>query len=550
VTGARATIVCHGGTTPPPWVPAGATTCKLDGTALPAGEVRSSDVALIDAASTDAPAAARRLRSTDAALHIVLVVAAAARPQVERALLFTPGVGEVWIVAPAEVDEALLDRAAEITRTRRSYEVTRANVQAVLTTMPRNEAPRHAYISDAYLAALLQVLPDPVLSIGDDSSVASWSPAAERVLRLGSASMQDVPLADIVRPLAPVELEHLLERGRSVVASAELRWLREDGEQRVAEVTVTPVDAAGQRVRAVVFRDITEQRAAQQQLEEQASELEAQAEELVVQRDELAGQRDRLAALAAERMRLLEELQAMAASRTRFYASMSHELRTPINAILGYNDLLLTGVYGELPSKQQEALQRAQSAAQHLRELVNDVLDLSKIESGKIDIVVERVSLTELVDEVVETIRPVAAQRGSPIEVHKDSTIELQTDPRRVRQILLNLLSNAVKFGAGQPVVARTGRLAADRVYVEVQDRGSGIRSDQIARIFEEFVQLEAAGSEGTGLGLAISRRLAVALGGSLGVASTAGVGSTFTLTLPLSRPHAAADARIAPDLA
>jgi signal transduction histidine kinase len=181
-------------------------------------------------------------------------------------------------------------------------------------------------------------------------------------------------------------------------------------------------------------------------------------------------------------------------------------------------------------------LQRAQAAARHLRELVNDVLDLSKVESGKIDVADEDVILHQLITEVVATIDPLAQEYSAPIRCDLDESLTVRTDPRRVRQIMLNLLSNAVKFGAGRPVVVRSGVLEPASVFVEVRDRGPGIAPDQIERIFEEFVQLESIRQGGTGLGLSISRRLAIALGGSLAAASSPGLGSTFTLTLPQHR--------------
>jgi PAS domain S-box-containing protein len=229
--------------------------------------------------------------------------------------------------------------------------------------------------------------------------------------------------------------------------------------------------------------------------------------------------------------------EAALASRSRFYAAMSHELRTPINAVLGYNDLILAGVYGELGEGQQTAVERAQRAARHLLDLVNDVLDLSKLEAGKLEVEPERVDVRELVRDLFTTVRPLAEERGTELrlaETGGPTTIE--SDPRRVRQILLNLVSNALKFGRGRPVDVRCG---ADPfgVRVEVEDRGSGIPEEHRDRIFEEFVQLPGSGTEGTGLGLPISRRLAGLLGGRLEVESREGEGSVFFLVLPFVTP-------------
>ncbi|HEX7240817.1 MAG TPA: ATP-binding protein [Longimicrobiaceae bacterium] len=220
-------------------------------------------------------------------------------------------------------------------------------------------------------------------------------------------------------------------------------------------------------------------------------------------------------------------------SRSRFYAAMSHELRTPINAILGYNDLLLAEVYGPLNAAQEGGLERSQRAARHLLELVNDVLDLSKLEAGKTEVQVEEVDVPELIEELFSTVGPLAEERGSRLEMHCAAPPRIRTDPRRVRQILLNLLSNAIKFGEGHPIEVRCGDGAGGGVTVEVTDRGSGISADDLPRIFDEFVQLPSANTGGTGLGLPISRRLTLLLGGTLEAESAPGAGSTFRLFLP-----------------
>ncbi len=255
-----------------------------------------------------------------------------------------------------------------------------------------------------------------------------------------------------------------------------------------------------------------------------------------------------LFALTRAEVRARERAERSEAMRSRFFAAMSHELRTPINAILGYNDLLLGGVYGALPPTHEDGIRRSQRAARHLLELVNDVLDLSKLEAGKIDVAPEPVRLDELLEDLLTTIRPMAQERGCVLELSRaECALSIRTDPRRLRQILLNLLSNATKFGAGHPVRItceclpnggvqpgrRRRRTAGDAVLISVADRGPGIEHDDQERIFEEFVQLPGTAPGGTGLGLPISRRLAELLGGTLTVESSLGVGSTFHVTLP-----------------
>jgi signal transduction histidine kinase len=224
-------------------------------------------------------------------------------------------------------------------------------------------------------------------------------------------------------------------------------------------------------------------------------------------------------------------------ARSRFYASMSHELRTPINAILGYSTLLLENIYGPLAEKQAEGIQRTHKAAKHLLELVNDVLDLSKIDAGKVDLKLQPVSVPELIEDLFVTVRPLADERGSTLSMESVGAAKIiVSDPRRVRQILLNLLSNAIKFGNGRPIRVRSVALDDGGHEIQVLDEGVGIALEDRERIFDEFVQLGKGApqhQEGTGLGLPISKRLAELLHGELLVESEPGKGSQFRLRLP-----------------
>jgi signal transduction histidine kinase len=287
-------------------------------------------------------------------------------------------------------------------------------------------------------------------------------------------------------------------------------------------------------------RELAENARLSRTLQAQNEEMEAQNEELLAMSEELHAGQEQLMQLNHQLERRTRELQLAMSARNRFYAAMSHELRTPINAVMGYNDLLLAGVYGPLAEKQELAVERSQRAAQHLRELVNDVLDLSRLESGRMELEPERVSLPALVEDLFATLEPLARAAGSELRlVAGDDPALVVTDPRRVRQVLLNLLSNAVKFGGGAPVWVRCTRAPDGGVDVEVVDGGRGIAPEDLPRIFDEFVQLgrdengDPAGVQGTGLGLPIARRIARVLGGSLDAASTLGVGSTFRLRLP-----------------
>jgi signal transduction histidine kinase len=259
-------------------------------------------------------------------------------------------------------------------------------------------------------------------------------------------------------------------------------------------------------------------------LEEQATSLADSARELKDLNDELN--------------RRQVELERAMTARSRFYASMSHELRTPINAVLGYSTLLLERIYGPLNEKQAEGIERTQKAARHLLELVNDVLDLSKIEAGKIELRLQPVEFPSLIEDLFVTVRPLADEHGSALTLdhRSDDPVRVISDPRRLRQILLNLLSNAIKFGRGKPIQVITEPTGGGEsgVAIRVIDQGEGISDADQERIFQEFVQLgKTQLQDGTGLGLPISRRLAELLHGSLTVTSTIGQGSTFRLELP-----------------
>jgi signal transduction histidine kinase len=195
---------------------------------------------------------------------------------------------------------------------------------------------------------------------------------------------------------------------------------------------------------------------------------------------------------------------------------------------------MIDNIYGPLNEKQREGLQRTLRAARHLLELVNDVLDLSKIEAGKIELAMQPVNIPNLVEDLFVTVRPLADEHGTTLTFERDDDeMTVVTDPRRVRQILLNLLSNAIKFGLKKPITVKCTRDDDGGVSIAVIDEGEGISDEDQPRIFEEFVQVSPSQQPGTGLGLPISRRLAMLLDGSLEVKSEPGAGSTFTLHLP-----------------
>jgi len=216
---------------------------------------------------------------------------------------------------------------------------------------------------------------------------------------------------------------------------------------------------------------------------------------------------------------------------------MSHELRTPLNAVLGYTELIVDGLYGEIPDKAKEVLDRVQINGKHLLGLINDVLDLSKIEAGQLKLTLEDYSMTSVVDSVVATTGSLAQAKGLNVKRSVAGDLPLgRGDERRLTQVLLNLVGNAIKFtDAGEvEISAKADNGTFD---VAVRDTGPGIAAQDQARVFEDFQQIDNTSTRhkgGTGLGLAIARRFVEMHGGSLTVDSAVGVGSTFHMMVPV----------------
>jgi adenylate cyclase len=225
--------------------------------------------------------------------------------------------------------------------------------------------------------------------------------------------------------------------------------------------------------------------------------------------------------------------------KSQFVASMSHELRTPLNAIIGLTEMMVTNVARFGTEKAQEPLQRVHRAGTHLLGLINQVLDLSKIEAGKLELNPQTVDLAPLIEEVAGTARQLADQNKNRLVIEVQEHLgSIVVDPMRLRQILLNLLSNACKFTKGGDVTLGARRIANGRDWIElsVSDTGIGMTAEQQAKLFEEFSQADRTTAQrfgGTGLGLAITRKLARMMGGDVTVVSERGKGSVFTVRLP-----------------
>ena len=262
----------------------------------------------------------------------------------------------------------------------------------------------------------------------------------------------------------------------------------------------------------------------------------------VLNRDELGDLAENLNRMSAEIGRLYEQVAVANRNKSEFLANMSHELRTPLNAIIGFSEVLTEQMFGDVNDKQMEYLHDIHSSGQHLLTLINDVLDLSKIEAGRMELELSCFDLGLLLDNSLTLVRERAQRQGISLTLEvSDGLEEWVADARKVKQVVVNLLSNAVKFTPSGGSVSLRARRADDgelaRAEISVADTGVGIAPDEQALVFEEFRQ--ASGdylrkTEGTGLGLSLAKRFVELHGGTIRIASARGAGATFTVALPL----------------
>jgi signal transduction histidine kinase len=367
----------------------------------------------------------------------------------------------------------------------------------------------------ASLRAIIERLPDGIVIVDHDGNIRFANPAAELLFDRGAHELVGTAFGFALVVGETTEIE-IVQRGGGGVVHAELRVVETEWEDEQVEL--------------VSLRDITDRKQAEERSQQLAVEREA-----------------RLEAEAASR------------AKSEFLAIMSHELRTPLNAVLGYSELIELGISGPLTDKMRDQVGRIRMSAKHLLGLVNDILDLAKVEAGRLSVSSEPASASGTIAAALALIQPQAAARGlelTVVPVVEPAPVYLGDD-ERVRQVLVNLLSNAVKFTAPGGTITvkcvRTSspdadaRLNPHRQYVSfcVTDTGSGISEDKVLAIFDPFVQVDSGHSrarEGSGLGLTISRRLARLMGGDLTLSTKVGEGSAFTLWLPADEAAKIAD--------
>jgi PAS domain S-box-containing protein len=377
----------------------------------------------------------------------------------------------------------------------------------------RRRAEEELRDREARLASIVGSAMDAIVTTDDERRIVLFNRAAEQMFGVAA---EDVLGTRIDRFVPERQMAAAAESGGTARTLHGSRGafpaLRADGTQFPAEATISTSSVGDQRLITVVLRDVTERMRADE-----------------------------------ERERLLIEMEASSRAKSEFLATMSHELRTPINAIVGYADLMELGIGGDLSPAHADYLRRVRTSSQHLRGLIDDVLDMARVEAGRLEVRAGEEPLVPAVRQAAELVAPQSAMRNVTLSEADVHPVRYRGDPDRVRQVLVNLLGNAVKFTPAGGSISVRSRVCARRppgtglgegpwVGVEVRDTGIGIPADEIERIFEPFTQVDQAYTReqgGTGLGLAISRRLARRMKGDLTAHSEPGKGSCFTLWLP-----------------
>ncbi|MBL8133333.1 MAG: GAF domain-containing protein [Anaerolineae bacterium] len=369
----------------------------------------------------------------------------------------------------------------------------------------------------AEIARVYDLSLDLIGTAGFDGYFRDLNPAWERLYLVERQAILQNPFLSYVHPddvKATEEVVAGLAEGKAVVGFANRFGVNSDDYRWIEWNAVSIV---GEQMIYFVAHDVTEQRQIQLQREEMLRVAEEQAE------------RERE---TAERLREVDRL------KSQFLANMSHELRTPLNSIIGYSEILLDGDDGELNEDANEDVQTIYDSGKHLLSLINEILDLAKIEAGEIHLTPELIDLERLVGDVVQTAQVLVKGRRVTLSLNaEESGMQASTDPVRLRQVLTNLLSNAIKFTEDGSVTVTLSRQGRHFARIAVQDTGIGIKPEDQEAIFERFRQVDGSSTRragGTGLGLSITRSLVELLGGEIGVTSVLGVGSTFWFTLPL----------------
>jgi len=381
--------------------------------------------------------------------------------------------------------------------------------------------------TEARLAAMVESSDDAIIGKDLQGIITSWNAGARRTFGYTAGEMVGQPMARLIPPNREQEemvILGLIQRGESV-KHLDTERVCKDGSMVPVSITVSPIkDSTGKIVGASnAARDITERQRVERALRESHENLEHKVTERT-----------------AELHLAKESAEAAGRAKSEFLASMSHELRTPLNGIIGFSEFLVDGKPGTLNMKQKEYLEDILNSGRHLLQLINDVLDLSKVEAGKIELIPERFPLHKAVEEVCSVGGPMAQKKQIHVNLSvAPGLLEVTLDQVRFKQVVYNLLSNALKFtDDGGRVEIQCALHGLHQFKLAVRDSGIGIKPEDLPRLFKEFEQIESGTArrhEGTGLGLALTRKIVEMQGGCISVASEFGKGTLFTVILPLS---------------
>lgn len=387
----------------------------------------------------------------------------------------------------------------------------------------RKKAEEQVLKSEKYLENILNNIGDPVFVKDEYSHILL---ANDAFCKLVDLPKEDVIGKTLAENVLPSERDEAFKIDKQVIDSGidninEETMTLSNKETRIISTKKTRfVDSSGTKFLIGVIRDITERKKAEIELENYKNNLEKLVE-------------TRTAELEKEK----EKAQSADLMKSAFLATMSHELRTPMNSIIGFTGILIKELAGPLNDEQKRQLTMVKNSGEHLLSLINDVLDISRIEAGKLKVTYYPFDYLSSLEKTIDFLLPQASAKGLKMQTEiAELDITLVSDERRVEQIFLNLLSNAIKFSKKGTILVKV-QIIDDYVVTEVIDEGIGIQKKDLVRLFMPFVQLEVGLSrnhEGTGLGLAICKSLIEKLGGTLQVSSELGVGSNFTFKLPL----------------